>query len=148
MMRKTIIALTILLCLTGCSSEEPVTNVCQSNSGKEVTLVSLGNEIQTMIEEDVYTFEDLGVKKTFMEDQTNQDKLLNDYKDLYANVTKGLNITMEVTETGVIFTISVDFTQADFNELKTLGIIANADIDYVGLEETISQMQLNCVIQD
>jgi len=134
----------ILLCLVGCTKEEPlVTNVCQGGNG-EVTLVSQGNKIQKMTEQDAYTFEELSVTASFMAKEENQKQLLENYKALYASITKGLDIRMEVEETQVVFYITVDFTQADFTELAKLGIITNADVKYINLEDTITQMNLTC----
>lgn len=147
-MKKVLLAFVVMFSLAGCAEEQPVTNVCQSNAGGEVVFVSVGNEIQTMTEYDTYTFEDLSVTASFMAKEENQQELLDNYKALYATVTKGIDITMDVMESGVTFTITIDFMQADFNELKNLGILADADIEYVGLEETIAQMQLECTVQE
>lgn len=143
-MKKCLIAALSLLCLVGCGKEEtPITHVCKSDDG-QVTLVSIGNEVQTMTEEDVYTFDELSVTASFMSSEEHQEELLNNYKALYSSITQGLVITMEVKESEVIFYITIDFTQANFEELASLGIVASEKVDYIGLEETITQMNLVC----
>lgn len=141
---KKIILACLLLCLVGCAKNNtPITNVCTNNS-KEVTLISVGNEIQTMVEKDTYTFQELSVTASFMEKEDHQQQILENYKALYQSVTKGLDITMEVEEDQVVFIITFDFTQADFSELKALGILKDDQINYVGLKETIDAMNLTC----
>lgn len=141
---KKIWLVTLLLCLVGCSKDETlVTNVCQGSNG-EVILISLGNELQTMTEQDIYTFEDLSVTASFMSKEENQQQLLENYKALYASITKGLDITMIVEETQVVFNITIDFTIADFTELANVGIITDPSVKYISLEDTIEQMQLTC----
>lgn len=146
-MKKLFLAICLFM-LVGCAKDTtPKVNVCKQGE-EEITLVSVGDEIQTMTQTDAYTFQELSVSASFMEKEDHQQQILNNYKALYTNVTKGLDITMNIENETVIFTISLDFTTADYTELKNAGILMDDDIKYVSLDDTIKAMNLTCTIKE
>lgn len=136
-------SLAALMLFSGCSkNQEGKTTVCKGKQDEYnvVSFYSEGDKIITQTEQDVYTFEELEMSAEDAKDTEYMDTLLEAYRGLYEDITKGLEISIETDETHVIFKLTLDYTVADFDELAALDII-NQGIDYVSLKETIEAFE-------
>lgn len=139
-MRKIgIVGLVAVMLLSGCSkNQEGKTTVCKGNQDETdvVIFYSEGDRVISQTEQDVYTFDELEMSLEDAKDTEYMNALLEAYRGLYEDISKGLEITVETDETHVIFKLTLDYTVADYDELAALDII-NSGIDYVSLKETI-----------
>ena len=144
MMKYLTVVLMVLVVLSGCSGNTTrKTTVCTGNSKMdEKILVSEGDKIITETAYDIYTWEQLGLSEKNVNDQETMDQMLASYQALYG-ISKGLDITYETNQDDktVIFTLVLDYSVADLQELKTFGIVNEMQSDYVSLKATIKNLK-------
>lgn len=143
-MRKTVIAGLALLCLCGCTSNPKRTlTVCRKEGGsleEEVTLLSQGDVLLAQCENDAYRFEDLGIKKSDLDDENLRKQLVEDYQKVY-DLGDCLEVTMNITNTHVVFTITLDYTKADYARLFEMKVLDEIPEEYISFHDKVQHFE-------
>ncbi len=145
-MKKIVVIACAFLLLTACSEDNtPKTVTCQGKNGAADTVVfeSEGDKIVTQTMNIVYSFEDLDIDEEKAKDEELMEKVLKRFKSEYKDITKGLDIKMDVDEKNsqIVFEVKLDYTKADKAQLKEAGLLADDKADVVSLKETVKGLQ-------
>lgn len=138
------LGLASMMLLCGCSGDsKPKTTTCTAKDGATTVFVSEGDKVITQTEQDIYSFADLALTAEDAANKELMDELLANYKDIFVQegITKGIDITYEVKDEKVIFTIVLDYTKADMKELEDAEIVDDVDSDYISLKATIENFK-------
>lgn len=124
--------------LAACGSNETVKlQGEQMGQDMEVTLEASNDEVQSMAAEITQPYSMLGLESK-EEAESMDDMIQSQFSEI--NDAEGVEFEMNYGEEELVIAINIDFTEADPDDLDTLGF-GNFEEEDLSLEKAVSQME-------
>ncbi len=130
-MKLLLAMLVSLVLVSGCSAEAKTTvcNLEQTGIKETLTIVSEGDQVKSQSSELTYG-EELATPEDFALVADQMEAMLAGYDGVSVEVTGDLSLSL-----------SINYDEADFDELYSVGLITEAGVDYIDYDTSIEGLE-------